>query len=348
MSYNNYTKRNHGDPLLYLDFHHHIILVRCNESSVLEKLQHEFHFFIKKAPAKSSFVIELIANKGPEIPPMPARKILEHAIIYRLENLKYVDYFGEALIIQDDILQSLKVYSENTGRLFELAFLSLHSILGEKLDQAGLHRVHAVGISLAQKNALIMLPSKGGKSTLLTSLLENPEVKIISDDMPLVDRRGAVHPFPSKISLNAKPESGLLAKLDWHEFRRAYYSPKWTTSLAQIYERIDMQPQSNRTKLIAGFRLSQGESLLSEVPKWKMVVPLCEHMIVGIGLPQVIEIFLSFALIDFIRLPFYAFKRTTAALALLLKSDCYYLYLGPDKSYNAQLILDLLYDDKNT
>lgn len=335
-------------PLLYLDFHHHIILVRCKESSLLQKLKDEFHFFVTEEETSSRFVVELNLVRAPEMPSMPAEKILEHAIIYRLGNLKYVDYFGEALIIQDYGLDSVKVYTENPDRLFELAFLTIHSILGQKLDQCGLHRIHAAAVSLHHKNAVIMLPSKGGKSTLLRTLLENPEIKIISDDMPLVDSSGNLHPFPSKIGLNEKPDTGLLSKLEWHEFRRTQYPVKWTSSLAQLKDRIETQPEQNKTLLIAGFRLSHGESILSKVPKWKMIAPMCEHMIIGIGLPQIIEMFLSFSFMDMIKLPLFALKRSVAAIALVKKSDCYFFYLGPDKSYNAQLILDLLYDDQNT
>jgi hypothetical protein len=193
-----------------------------------------------------------------------------------------------------------------------------------------------------------MLPSKGGKSTLLTHLLENPEIKIISDDMPLINNQGDVYPFPSKLSLDEIPTTGVLATLSWKRFDRAHYPPKYTASLAQLKDRLDKNPENKRTSLIAGYRLSNGESLLSPVSRWKMIAPLCEHMIIGMGLPQVLELFLTFKFGDIFRLIYIAMIRTHCALKLVFKSDCYHFYLGPDKAYNSQLLLDNLYEHQSS
>jgi hypothetical protein len=192
-----------------------------------------------------------------------------------------------------------------------------------------------------------MLPSKGGKSTLLSNLLQNPEVKIISDDMPLCDKAGRIHPFPAKISLQDKPNEGLLSKIEWREFRRHHFPTKWTASLAQLKDRINSSSKDNKTLLIAGFRLSNGQTLLSEVPKWKMIQPMLEHMVIGIGLPQVIELFLNFQFTDLLKMSYHALIRSICALQLVRKSRCYFFYMGPDKTYNSQLLLDLLYENQN-
>lgn len=348
MSYNNDTKLNHGDPLLYLDFHHHIILVRCNESSLLQKLRKEFHFFVSDEEPTPEITIELSKESLPEMPSMVASKILEHAAVYRLGNLKYVDYFGEALTIHDSSLGNVKIYSLDEERLFEITFLVIHSLAGEKLDLDGFCRLHAVAVSLNKLNAIVMLPSKGGKSTLLKNLLENPEIKIISDDMPLCDYGGHIHPFPSKISLNDKPETGLLAELDWHEFKRHHFPPKWTASLSQMKDRLDHESFEHQNILIAGHRLSNGESMLTKVSRWKMAGPLMEHMIIGFGLPQIIEMFLNFRFTDIFKMIRHSVIRVICAFQLARKSECYFLYMGPDKNYNAQLILDLMYEHQNS
>jgi hypothetical protein len=348
MSYNKNTISNHEDPLLYLDFHHHIILVRCNESSLLQKLRKEFHFFVSEETAVPEITIELTKEKAPEMPSMVATKILELAVVYRLGNLKYVDYFGEALTIHDTTLNNVKVYSENEERLFEIGFLVIHSLAGEKMDLDGFCRLHAVAVSLNKQNAIVMLPSKGGKSTLLKNLLENPEVKVVSDDMPLCDYGGHIHPFPSKISLNEKPDTGLLAELEWHEFKRYHWPPKWTASLSQMKDRLDHNSFENSNLLIAGHRLSSGESMLMKVSAWKMTGPLMEHMIVGIGLPQIIEMFLNFRFTDMFKMVRHFFIRAICAIQLARKSKCYFLYMGPDKNYNSQLILDLMYEHQDS
>jgi hypothetical protein len=335
-----------GDPYLqlYFNFHDHIILVSCNEEAVCRKLQEEFHYFLIPSATHVETTIELFVQALPEIPPTTAHKILETCTIFEIGGRRYLDYQGEALSIWDKLEDSVRIYSTSSDRLYELGFLAIHSLLGQALDRKGLCRVHAVAVSLGNCNALVMLPSKGGKSTLLAHLLENPEVKIISDDMPLVDTSGLVHAFPSKISMSSPPTSGPLSELKWTEFKRAFYPVKYTAGLSQIETRIERQSFHNRTLLIAGYRLSQGESILTPVKKWKMLAPLMEHMIMGFGLPQILEMFLHFNILDVLKLSFHGLLRTVCALQLLRKSDCYHFYLGPDRAYNAQLLLDQLYE----
>ena len=334
--------------MLKLDFHHHIILVRCNESLLLQKLEQEFHFFVSTSDAPAEIEIDLKLEAPPEMPPMVAAKLLENAVVYRLGSRQYIDYFGEALTIWDQGQNQVEIFSLNQDRVYELAFLAIHSLLGQELDRDGLVRLHAVAVSLNQTNLVVMLPSKGGKSTLLQNLIDNPEIKIISDDMPLCDFKGRIFPFPSKMSLGEVPASGPLAKLEWQEFKRHHYPTKWTASLSQMKERLNQHPENNQNILVAGFRLSSGQSILSEVPKWKMLKPVMEHMIMGIGLPQIIEMFLRFNFTDLIKLPYHAAIRAVCAYQLVRKAKCYYFYMGPDKTYNAQLLLDLVYEHQGS
>ena len=327
-----------------MTFHHHNILVRSNESSLIEKLKEEFHFFQEEKISDAGTVIDLFVKSPPELPQMVAVKILEHVTIYQNDESQYLDYSGKALTIRNLREKNITIFSEDIPRLYELSFLCIHSILGQKLDQSGFCRLHAMAVSINKNNAVVMLPSRGGKSTILKELILNHEVKIISDDMPLCDLRGRIHPFPTKIALDKIPESGPLAKLNWNEFNRYNYPPKWTLSLSQIKEKICDNSENNINFLIQGCRISNGKSYLLEVSKWKMIKPMMEHMIIGFGLPQILEMFLSFKVTDLFKLPYHGLIRSICAFNLVRKSRCYYFYLGPDKSYNARLILDLLYE----
>lgn len=334
---------------LYLNFHHHTILVECKEESVLEKIRGEFHHFLQDTPLfDPGASVELLSEAPPAMPPMVAVKLLENATVYRLGPRQYVDYFGEALTIWDRDLKKIQVFSLSSERLFELGFLAIHSLLGQALDQKGLCRVHALGVSLNNTTLLVMLPSKGGKSTLLMHFLDNPDVRIISDDMPLIDQEGRVHPFPSKISLDTPPKNGPLSELTWHEFKRYHYPAKWTASLAQLPERLDSTPMNRETLLVAGFRLSSGHSMLTEVGKWRMIPAMLEHMIMGFGLPQILELFLKFNFTDFFKMAKHALLRTRSALALLRRSKCYHFYMGPDRVANAQRLMELMHEQQDS
>lgn len=332
---------------LYLNFNDHIILVSSNEESIIGKLREEFHYFVQTQADSVQTTIDIFHESSPELPSMVAKKILETCTVYSIGPRQYVDYRGKALTVQDRMEDTIRIYSLDDDRLYEIAFLAIHSILGQELDKKGMCRIHALGVSLGKINAIIMLPSKGGKSTLLSHLLENPDIKIISDDMPLIDLNGRAHPFPSKISVEEKPQDGPLSKLQWTEFKRTQYPAKWTAGLSQLKDKIETQNLHQKTLLVTGLRLSQGQSILTPVSKWKMLSPLMEHMIMGFGLPQVLEMFLKFNFTDIFKLIFHGFIRTICALQLLRRSRCFYFYMGPDRAYNAQLLLDLMYEQQN-
>ncbi len=322
--------------------------MKCKESTLLQKLKEEFHFFIGMSDSSPEITIELKLEASPKIPSLVAHKILDNSISYRLGDLQYLDYFGEALTIRNLDNNLFTIYSQNNDRLYELAFLTIHSVIGQTLERSGFCRIHAAAISMNQFNAIVMLPSKGGKSTLLKEFITHEKVKIISDDMPLSNLSGEIYPFPSKLSFDQIPATGPLSELEWREFKRHSYPSKWTASLSSLKEKIDGSPMKNQNILIAGFRLSNGESILSPVNKFLMVKPILEHMVVGLGLPQIIEIFLNFDWRDYVKLPIHFAIRSISAFNLIRKSRCYYFYMGQDIQKNAQLILELMNDNQNS
>lgn len=330
---------------LYLNFYDHIIVVSCNEEVLVKKLQDEFNYFVtEKTEETPTTYIEIFKENPPELPSMIAVKILETCSVYKLGQRKYLSYFNGSLAIMDQYEETVRLYSLDLDQLFELAFLAIHSKLGENLPQKGLSRMHALGVSLGDLNALIMLPPRGGKTTLLTHLLDNPEIKILSDDMTILDLKGEVHAFPGSVCMDSKPEDGPLSKLTWTKFHRTQYPPRWFSGLSEFRDRVEAHANKKKNLLISGYRLSQGQSILTPVKKWKMILPLFEHLIFGFDLPQVREMFFSFGFADFIKLPFHFFINCICAVQILRKSECFYFYMGPDISYNAQLILDQLYE----
>ena len=332
---------------LYLNFYHHSIIVSCNEEVLIKKLQDEFNYFLaEKTEETPATLIEIFKEVPPELPSMIAVKVLDTCSVYKLGQRQYLRYYNGALAVLDKYEETVRLYSLDLDQLFELAYLAIHTKLAKELDLKGLCRMHCLGVSLGDLNALIMLPPKGGKSTLLAHLLDNPELKIIADDMTIIDLSGKIHAFPGSLGMDVKPEDGPLSKLSWTKFSRTQYPPKWFAGLSEFKTRIETHAENNKNLLIAGHRISQGQSILTPVKKWKMILPLFEHLIFGFGLPQVREMFLSFNFFDYLKLPYHLMIRCICALQLLRKSRCFYFYMGPDLPYNAQLILNQLYEQQ--
>ena len=97
----------------------------------------------------------------------------------------------------------MSVQGEERHLVHEAAYQYLLSRIGEHLDLKRRPRLHALGLVGGQGAVAVMLPSGGGKSTLALRALEAPGVKLLSEDTPLIDRRGRLHPFPLRIGINA-------------------------------------------------------------------------------------------------------------------------------------------------
>jgi hypothetical protein len=168
----------------------------------LEGLRQDFAFFQSDAPV-DGVMLELIDEDPPRqgLPSSDACVYTPRNVAYRANGKRYIDYHGRALGIQDEATGNLKLYSRDPGLLYEAAYLYLLSRAGEFLDSRGLHRIHALGVSIKGRAVLVLLPMGGGKSTLGLHLLNHPSVQLLSDDSPFIDRRGGVHAYPLRLGL---------------------------------------------------------------------------------------------------------------------------------------------------
>lgn len=324
----------------YINIKEHSILISSDEDELINRLISEFHFFTSLESAYPQFEVHLHLKAPPQIPPMIAHKILSHALIYQTTGNRYIDY-GRALIHQQGKIYSL--YTDDEEFLFELSFLCIHSLLGDLLEDLNLFRIHALAGTYREKDFILMLPSGGGKSSMLKEFLADPLFSIISDDSPLVDIWGKIHPFPTKISLSSIPGQGILKDLPWTHFYRSQHPPKFVLSLSQLSSRINHSPQDQTPLLLWGQRSSFHLPQLFPMCKWDTFKALLENMVIGIGLPQVIEIFLRFKLIpDSYKMISSFSKRSFAACALFNRSKHYRIVLSRDIVANCQRIKDLI------
>jgi hypothetical protein len=58
-----------------------------------------------------------------------------------------------------------------------------------------------LGVSKDGKAILILLPEKGGKTTLEVRLIKSGKFKLIFEDSPLISRRGEILPFPLRMGI---------------------------------------------------------------------------------------------------------------------------------------------------
>lgn len=291
---------------IYFNFYGETVYVQSDWSELLTLLGKDFSLFIDNPQVKSHLTI-LIARGNPghqKIPEMVSKMQSLNSITYQLGHIRYNDYYGKLLSIFDYKNQSAQIISEDEDKTHEVAYLLMLSRVGKSLDLHGLHKLHAFAVSYKGIAFVCMMPMKGGKSTLLMELLKNKEAKMISDDIPLIDRLGHVHAFPIKIGVDdarripfdiTNPEENI------YQLNREQYGPKTFICLNGLKEKVELPgTQFDKVIIAEGFRYNADHSLIRCSSWVSTYLGLFKHGVIGIGLPMILEYFWEFGIKDFI------------------------------------------------
>ena len=332
------------------------LFLRSDEPWVFEELRRDFEAFLEKEasgprpPSVSIGIWKHNLKNGHALPLGNALSLpwwawrWRGARFWQKGPVRYVNYQREALGIYDFEKEEGSLESENPLRLRELGYLMIHSRVGELLDLKGLHRIHALGFSYRDRRILVLLPSGGGKSTLAKYLLKNPEVRLFSDDIPLVDSKGRISSFPQRLGFSPQESQGLPPDY-LRLFERSRHGPKILVDFDFYRDRVENPGVV--TDLILGRRTPEnGEGAvgqnLTPCGNLKLVWPLFLHLVLGWGIPQVLEYFWLLDLRGCLGKAGIVVRRFRAGLNLLRRANVHRLHLSSDPAADARRILDCL------
>jgi hypothetical protein len=244
----------------------------------------------------------------------------------------------------------LSIYDRGAGRLViqgedqdlvhEAAYQFILSRVGTHLEEIGLPRLHALGLSGPQGAIAVLLPSGGGKSTLAVSALLSGEVKLLSEDSPLIDRRGTLHPFPLRIGVNCGDGHRLPAGKT-RTLKRMEFSPKTVLDVEALAGRMESRPRPLR-HLVLGQRTLARHARLESIPRRALVGPLLRECVVGVGIYQGMELILQRGLRDVAGKLVPAKVRATCSAMALASAQTWRLRLGRDHEENWAALSRLL------
>ncbi len=234
---------------------------------VVEDVARDFAWFAESAPGGAPALQVTLVRRPPEFDrfaDLRAAFVTPRNVVYQGPGVTVVDYFGQALAILDRRRRRVVVQGEDASLVHEAAYQFLLSRIGEHLDARGLVRLHALGLSGGGGAIAIMLPSGGGKSTLCLRALRDPACRLLSEDSPLIDRHGVVHPFPLRIGINPT-DAALMPDGNVRLLQRMEFHPKLTLDVDAFADRIEGRPQPLR-HLVIGTRTLGTAARLEEVP----------------------------------------------------------------------------------
>ena len=186
-----------------------------------------------------------------------------------------------------------------------------------------------------------MLPSGGGKSTLTLRSLEADGAKLLSEDTPLLDRQGNLHPFPLRIGVNATDASSLPAGTNTRLVERMEFHPKLAVDLGAFADRIQATSVPLR-HLVIGRRSLGRHARLERLPRRSAVGTLLREVVVGVGVYQGMEFVLQRGMRDVLRQSRPVLTRSVACAAALRNAQVWRLTLGRDHQRNWEALQPLL------
>ncbi|HEX5386556.1 MAG TPA: hypothetical protein VFW66_07665 [Gemmatimonadales bacterium] len=346
----------HTAQRLEFAFHGVRAAVTSDDAECLRRVEADFALFLDPgAPAGElpdgavgaaglmpTIEVRLTVSAPPyeRIPP-DARRLLrtKDATVYRAGHVRFYDSGRLALVAYDMRAGHADVWSLDRDLLQEKCYLLVMTRVGDALDRRGLHRIHAMGMVYQGRALLCVLPSGGGKTTLAMALLEREGFRLLSEEVPLVCRRGRLHPFPVRLSVVQGTPLTVPDRF-LQPFRRSRHGPKVLIDSRHYADRIagDAAPGI----ICIGRRVGAGEAGLVKRSRFAGLAALLGSCVAGRGVPQLLEYLLHLDLGDVMRHAPVLWSRLRAAAALARRSTAYELRLGPDSEGNASLIATLL------
>lgn len=261
-------------------------------------------------------------------------------VVYQDGERTIVDYFGRAVSILDRRSQRLIVQGEDHHLVHEAAYHYILSAVGRHLDARGLPRLHALGLVGAQGAVAIMLPSGGGKSTLALRAIKTDGVKLLSEDTPLLDRHGRLHPFPLRIGVNATDAASVPAE-NVRRLERMEFHPKLALEVEAFADAIHAGPAPLRHIVIGRRTLGRGASL-ERLPRRQAAGTLLREVVVGVGVYQGMEFVLQRGMRDVLTQVRPAAVRSACCLTALRNAQVWRLNTGRDFDANWAALQPLL------
>jgi hypothetical protein len=327
-----------------LDLHGLRLSVGGDWPEVIRAVAQDFAWFAADPESPADVEVE-VQQRAPDFDSLGDRRasfITPRNVVYGGGDRTVVDYFGRAVCVVDGGGGRALVQGEDLHLVHEAVYLFLLSRVGEHLDRIGLPRLHALGLSGSRGAVAVMLPSGGGKSTLALRAIGDPGVRVLSEDTPLIDRHGRLHPFPLRIGINATDAESMP---DHHVRRieRMEFHPKLVLDLEAFADRIETTPQPLR-HLVIGVRSLGTEARLEPLPRRAAAGPLFREAVVGVGVYQGMEFVLQHGMRDVLGKAGTAATRARCCAAGLSRARVWELTLGRDHDANWRALTPLLHD----
>jgi hypothetical protein len=223
--------------------------------------------------------------------------------------------------------------------LHEIAYLFILSTVGDHLDKQALHRLHALGVSYQGRAILLLLPSGGGKSTMALELMKQPGFSLLSEDTPLIDRHGRVHPFPLRLGIRPERQTDIPPQY-LRTMRRMEFDPKTLIDIDYFADRLG--DAADAGMVLVGQRNLGDVSRIVPMAYPDALLALIRYMVVGLGVYQGLEFLLERGLWEMVGKAGVVASRLYNSQRLLSRAKAYRFVLGRDTRLNFHTLVNFV------
>jgi hypothetical protein len=196
-----------------------------------------------------------------------------------------------------------------------------------------------LGISQNGKAILILSPKGGGKSTLALQLLESGQVKLLSEDSPLITKRGEILPFPLRIGVRSGTELNISAEY-LQEVNQWDAERKLLVDIDYFADKIS--PPCKPGIILLGRRTLGPESKIEPASKLTATKAFIRDSVIGLGLFEGLEYILQRSTWEVLGKSGVALSRFNNSLSVIRRSKVYRYTIGRDRTRNRDVLLDFL------
>jgi hypothetical protein len=306
-----------------LDLYGLVIHCKAESPELASELIRPFKYFkTDQGHPEITVIVQKMDPPYETFPSIAASFSTPRNIVYKDKGLKIIDYFGKGLVIQDDSRREYRLYGREKNFLQEVFYLLTLSLLGQFCDRNGMLRIHALALSYHDKAILMTMPQGGGKSTMALAMLQEGEVKYISDDDPLFDRRGCILPFPRPLGVSDNWVIKSFPKEYVYQIDRMEFGIKYFIENDYWKGRLETKPLKD-IYLLSGRRILSGTPSIVRCSKREILSALMGNAVIGIGLYQGLEFIINRSTWEVLAKITTFFKRFYLALKLVRVSKTY-------------------------
>lgn len=326
--------------VLWFDFLGFVVKINATKS-LLTSLYKDYSYFLGEEDTPDlQFKVIIKSPDYKNLPPIPSSYITPRNIVFKKGKVSYIDYFGKALSVLDRDNKKCDVFTLDKHLAHEICYLTILSFVGKHLDKEKLHRIHALGLRYRDKSIVVLLPSGGGKTTIALRILREKDFQLLSEDSPLVDKKGNVHPFPMRIGMVETEIKEKIPEEYTEKIERMEFGPKRIVDIEYFSDSLGKV--SPPGLLLVGIRALGNECRIVRMGRLETYRHILKNGVIGMGIYQGLEFIFSRKISGLMELVPVFLSRLRNLITFANKSRAFKVFLGYDHGINIAALLDFI------